>query len=45
MLPDCVPVVLQNYGPRFNVLLASYETVLKDKTELKKLKFEVSVSV
>jgi hypothetical protein len=44
VLPDCVPVVLQNYGPRFNVLLASYETVLKDKTELKKLNFEVSVS-
>jgi hypothetical protein len=30
------------WGTRFNVLLASYETILKDKTELRKIKFEVS---
>jgi putative component of toxin-antitoxin plasmid stabilization module len=28
-------------GPRFDVLLTSYETVLKDKTELKKLNYAV----
>lgn len=38
----CPALVLQTYGPRFNVLLSSYETVLKDKTELKKLQFEVN---
>lgn len=37
----CPALVVQTYGPRFNVLLSSYETVLKDKTELKKLQFEV----
>jgi hypothetical protein len=29
-------------GCRFDVLLTSYETVLKDKTELKKLNYAVS---
>ena len=31
------------WGTRFNVLLASYETILKDKAELRKIKFEVGV--
>lgn len=33
-----VPQVL---GPRFDVLLVSYETVLRDRTELKKISYEV----
>lgn len=37
----CLSVWAQSMGVRFNVLLASYETVLKDKGELKKLQFEV----
>jgi hypothetical protein len=32
---------LQVLGPRFDVLLTSYETVLKDKSELKKLSYAV----
>jgi hypothetical protein len=33
---------LQVLGPRFDVLLTSYETVLKDKSELKKISYAVS---
>lgn len=32
---------MQALGARFDVLLTSYETVLKDKTELKKVNYEV----
>jgi hypothetical protein len=35
----------QTFGPRFDVLLSSYETVLKDKSEFKKLHFEVCCCV
>ena len=35
---------VQTAGVRFNVLLASYETVLRDKGELRKLHFEVCVA-
>lgn len=41
VLPLPVCVCAQTMGPRFHVLLSSYETVLKDKSELKKLQFEV----
>jgi hypothetical protein len=34
----------QVLGPRFHVLLVSYETVLKDKSELKKLHYQVCTS-
>lgn len=37
----CACCCVQTCGPRFNVLLSSYETVLKDRSELKKLHFEV----